>query len=377
MKTRTYLVLVLAALLALVGCNKERTVTGTMGERQVAGKVMPVGDIAGASPEGIEVRARGLGVVSTTDATGAFLLTGLPQDAIELTFSRSIDGIDADLVIDANIRSVTVELQSRKASTRKRGARSPQIQLEGPITAISDTSITVTDASRKVDITAAIVETTSIRKGNRALTPADLVVGDRVHVVASPNEDNTYNAIEIKLQNHQDDGVDDGDDDAPLKRELEGPVVSIDAASITVLDASTGEQTAVITAETLIRKGGTTLTVEDIEPGDRVHVRARVEDDLSLTAIEIKLQEGNHDDPDDDETLELEGSVVSISDTSITVLTSTGEQTAAITAETQIHNDEGPLTVADIEVGDQVEVEARVEADASLTALEIEVEDVV
>lgn len=289
MKIRSLLAVSVVSLLALAGCNKEQTVTGTMGERQITGKVVPVGDIGGASPEGIEVRAQGTGVRAVTDVTGAFILTGLPDDAISLRFSRDADGIDAELIVEPGVRAITVDLQARQASSRRRGARATKIELEGLITAISDTSITVMDASRKTDVTAAIVDSTRIRKGNRTLTPADLAVGDRVHVTASPNEDGTYNAIEIKLQDADDD-EEPGDDDEPFKRELEGPVIAIDAASITVMDASTGEQTAAITADTVIRKGKTSLTVEDIKPGDRVHVKAKIEGDGSLTALEIMLQ---------------------------------------------------------------------------------------
>lgn len=286
MKIRMQLVLGAVALLALAGCNNEKTVTGTMGERQLTGKVMPVGDIAGARPDGIEVRARGIGVTSVTDADGAFVLTGLPEQEIELSFTRSSDGIEAAFVVGADVRAVTIDLQSRSASSRHRPSRAPRIQIEGLITAISATSITVMDASRKVDVTCAIVETTRIRKGHRTLTTDDLLVDDRVHVTATPNADGSYNAVEIKLQ----EGEEPVEGEEPWKRELEGTVISIDAASITVLDASTGEQTAAINADTVIRKGGTTLTVEDIEPGDRVHVKAKIEEDESLTAFEIMLQ---------------------------------------------------------------------------------------
>lgn len=290
MRKGLILILAMVALVALAGCNRESTVSGTNGMRQVTGKVVPVGDLAGASPAGIEVRARGIGVTAVTDAAGQFALIGMPDESLELSFSRAEDGVDATLEVGAGVNSVVVDLQKSKASPRRHSARAPRIQLEGLITAISDTSITVMDASRKVDVTAAIVETTTIRKGNRTLLPADLAVGDRVHVTASPNGDGTYNAIEIKLQEDE-DGDDDGDDDdQPTKRELEGKVLAIDPASITVMDASTGEQTAAITADTVIRKGGTTLTTADIKIGDRVHVKAKIEDDDSLTALEIMVQ---------------------------------------------------------------------------------------
>jgi hypothetical protein len=286
MSSRIRLSVGLVALLAVAGCNGETTVTGTIGERQITGKVVPVGDLAGARPDGIDVRARGLGVTSTTDMSGAFVLTGLPEDEVELTFSRSSDGVEAGLQVGADVRSLTVDLESKRASVRRRGVRSPRIQLEGLVTEITGASITVMDASRHAEVTCAIVESTLLRKGNRALTVMDIIAGDRVHITATPNAGGAYDAVEIKLQ----EADEPGEDEDPWKRELEGIVIAIDASSITVSDASTGEQTAAITGDTVIRMGGTPLTVTDIDPGDRVHVKARIEDDGSLTAFEIMLQ---------------------------------------------------------------------------------------
>jgi len=287
MKARSLLIFGLVVILGLAACNGEKSITATNGMRQLTGKVVPVGDIEGASPQGIEVTVRGVGITAVTDATGSFALTGVPDGALELSFSRSSDGIGATLDVDAGVNALIVELQRGSANPRRRGARSPRIQIEGSITAVSDTSITVLDASRKIEVTSAIVATTTIRMGNRKLTPADLAIGNQVHVTASPNPDATYNAIEIKLQEGEGDG---SGDDQPAKRELEGPVTAISAASITVTDASSGEQTALINGDTVIRKGGTTLTTADIKVGDRVHVRAKVEADNSLTALEIMLQ---------------------------------------------------------------------------------------
>lgn len=287
MKSRLLLIPGIIVILGLVACNGEKSVTATNGMRQVTGKVVPVGDIEGSSPQGIEVRVRGVGISAVTDATGNFALTGVPDDSLELSFSRSSDRIDATLDVNAGVTGLIIELQRSSANPRRRGARSPRIQIEGPITAVSDDSISVRDASRKVEITCAIVATTTIRKGNRILIAGDLAVGDQVHVTASPNDDETWNAIEIKLQEGEDDG---GADDPPSKRELEGPVVAIAATSITLTDASSGEQTAAINGDTVIRKGGTVLTTADIKVGDRVHVRANVEADDSLTALEIMVQ---------------------------------------------------------------------------------------
>lgn len=285
MKIRLTMILAIVAALAAVGCQEAATITGSVGERQVVGTIVPVGDLTGSDPAGIQVRVRGEGIEATAAPDGSFVLMGLPDGELELQFLRTNDGIDATMLLGPGIEQVTVELEKREAHTRRRSARAPRIQLEGLITEITPDSITVLDASRKIEVTCTIDEDTAIRKGYRQLTTDDLAVGDRVHVRARPADDDTLIAEEIKLQEGEDD-----DEPKPTKKELEGVILEIAPDSITVMDASTGEQTAAITDETVIRKGKDKLTVNDLKAGDRVHVKARVEDDESLTAMEIKLQ---------------------------------------------------------------------------------------
>ena len=127
------------------------------GERTLSGQVMPVGDLAGASPAGINVTA--LGQVSftgaagrstladkgaVTDAAGRFAFTGLSGGNVQLAFSRQ-DGINASVTVSASAATVVVELQKKQATIR--GAGQSTRELEGLITAVSATSITVNDAS--------------------------------------------------------------------------------------------------------------------------------------------------------------------------------------------------------------------------------------
>lgn len=285
MKRNLTLIAMIVALTATFGCQETATITGSVGERQVVGTIVPTGDLTGSEPTGIRVKVRAQGIEAVSASDGSFVLTGLPDGALELQFLRESDGIDATLLLWPGVDEVTVELEKSRAHTRRRSARAPRIQLEGLITEITAESITVLDASRKMEVTCVIDEDTVIRKGYRELTTDDLAVDDRVHVRARPGEDDTLIAEEIKLQEGEDD-----DEPKPTKMELEGTILEIVPDSITVMDASTGVQTAAITDETVIRKGKDILTVDDLKVGDRVHVKARVEDDESLTAMEIKLQ---------------------------------------------------------------------------------------
>lgn|SRR5512140_1518799 len=294
---RALLVLVPAATLILVpllGCGGgENSLTGpTTGARALSGQVMPVGDLAGASPAGIGVTAVGqvavtgpagrsalVDKVTVTDAAGRFAFIGLSNGNVQLAFSRG-DGIGASVTVSASAATVVVDLQKKQATIRETGQSTRE--LEGLITAIADTSISVNDASSGPQ-TAAITATTVIRNGNATLTPADLKVGDRVHVKASVGADGTLTAFEIMLQN--------GDTTGGQTKELEGLVTAVSDTSITVMNASTARpETAAITKSTIIRKGNTTLTAKDLKVGDRVHVKTTANTDGTLTATEIMLQ---------------------------------------------------------------------------------------
>ena len=280
----------------LAGCRDgENSLTGpATGERALSGQVMTVGDLSGASPAGIAVTALGQAAVTgivgrsvlvdkvaVTDAAGRFTFMGLSSGNVQLAFSRE-DGISASVTVSASTAMVVVELQKKQATIRAAGQSTRE--LEGLITAISATSITMNDASSGPQ-TAAITPTTVIRKGNTTLTPADLKVGDRVHVKASVGADGLLTAYEIMLQN---DGTPGG---GGQTKELEGPITAVSDTSITVMNASTARpETAAITESTIIRKGNTRLTAKDLKVGDRVHVKTITNADDTLTATEIVLQ---------------------------------------------------------------------------------------
>ena len=122
----------------------------------------------------------------------------------------------------------------------------------------------------------------------------------------------------------------------------------------------------------MIRKGNTTFTPADLKAGDRVHVKASVGADGLLTAFEIMLQNGDTSG-DGGQTKELEGLITAVSDTSITVMNaSTAKpETAAITKSTIIRKGNTPLTAKDLKVGDRVHVKTTTNADGTLTATEI------
>jgi hypothetical protein len=262
-----------------------------MGALALTGQIVPTADLAGASPAGISVTCSGQ--VSVTDAAGRFAFASVSATSrqlsvmstgnVNLFFARG-DGINAVASVAAGTSDVVVYLQKTAASIVSTGQAKREI--EGLITAISATSITVNDASTGGPVKAAINAMTVIRKGNQTLSTTDLHVGDRVHVKATINADNSLTAFEIMLQQS---GSDNGDQGGQT-RELEGLITAVSSSSITVNNASTGGPvTAAITSSTVIRQGNRQLTTSDLHVNDRVHVKT-TGSGSSLTATEILLQ---------------------------------------------------------------------------------------
>ena len=290
MRRLSQLSLAVLVLLSL-GCQGrgETSVTGPPAlTRTLSGQVVPVDDLAGSSPANITVSAQGQ--IATTDAAGNFVFMSLSSQNVPLAFSRA-DGINAQSQVSGSASAVVVELSRTRAVLRSTGQSKREI--EGLVVEVSDASITVHDARTAGPVTAAMIATTVIRKGNRILTAADLEPEDRVHVKATVNSDGTLTAFEIMLQHEADEGDDSGDDgsdDGGQVKELEGLILEVSDASITVQNASTNRaETAAITEDTVIRKGNQQLLPADLEAGDRVHVKTTGPAD-ALVAREIILQ---------------------------------------------------------------------------------------
>jgi hypothetical protein len=172
-----------------------------------------------------------------------------------------------------------------------------------------------------------------------------ITVGDTVKVHARVGADGALTAREIEL-------ADEGAPDVPgVEVEFRGAVEAMGDEAWAI-----GGMTFRVTAATEIEAG--------LQLGDLVKVHARLQSDGSLWAREIEReQERDRDRDRDRDEVEFSGTVESMAADAWVV----GGQTVKITAQTEIKDA--------IEVGDFVRVHAHVEADGSLVAREIELED--
>ncbi len=283
MKRQSILALAAVAVFVLAGCygSERATLTGAYGSAVVTGEVVMT---EGVSPAGVEVSVSGTGMTVVLAADGRFSFAGVPEEA-ELVFQRASDGIHATLRLQSAGHVIVDLAQTSAKKGRRRAAGSKTYQFEGIIQNASATEIVV-DTSREPGVVIAITPQTVIRHGGTILTAADLVAGMRVHVKALKIGD-AFSATQIMVQN---DGDDDEEDDRPAVRQYEGTVVSASATTLVIFSSKKVEETFVLDAATVIRKGNTPVLATDIQPGWRVHVKASTGADGTKTAVLVIVQ---------------------------------------------------------------------------------------
>jgi len=147
--------------------------------------------------------------------------------------------------------------------------------------------------------------------------------------------------------------------------EIVGIVTQTSASSLTI-NTSKGDRVVHLTSATVVRLDGQPSSVSAIAVGDKVEAHTQTESDGTSTALVIEAE--SHP------ATELEGTVKSITATTLTVTTSTGDVATTLTADTRFFVNGKTATAADIHPGDHVEVEAQEQTDKTLNALVVRVE---
>lgn len=227
------------------------------------------------------------------------------------------------------------------------------IKIKGEVTALSTDSLTVHTPSG--DVKVAVTPDTIIRNDDQSVPLSSIHVGDLVEIEARQNPDNTFTAVRIEVdqENHL--------------RELEGKIEKISADSITI-----GGIVVKVDSHTTIRGENGPIPFTQLKVGDEVQVKAQRNADGTLLALDIKLE----DEDGEEDTVEVQGVVTDVTTTSLTVKPEEGQPvTVTITADTVVMKDDQAATVADIKVGQKVEIKATRKPDSTLVATLIKIDD--
>lgn len=217
-------------------------------------------------------------------------------------------------------------------------------QGEGVITAVSATSITLSSkhGSRS---TFSIDASTTVTKAGGVATLADLVVGERVHVVPSATSATSAASIAIVPSEQRGPG-----------EEVEGVVTAVSSSSITVQGRHGTSSTFSIDATTSVMAGRVTGAISELAVGERVGIEPSSTASTLASLIRIDLAH-------------VAGQVVSVTGNTIVVSNRDGfNQTIVVGPSTTYAKAGATAALSDVTTGSYIFAEGLV--DVNKTSLD-------
>lgn len=222
-------------------------------------------------------------------------------------------------------------------------------KVKGMIAAVDTAASTVTITPRKggADVTLNVDANTVIKRKGPA-TLADLQVGDKIEAKYDPA---TMLALKIE---------------AEFKlAKVKGTIAAVDAAAgtLTITPKKGGaDVTLNVDASTYIKRNGQPATLADLVVGDRVEAKYN-----AATMLAVKISASN--------LLEIKGTIAAVDAAAgtltVTPMDGSPDVTFTVDANTRIERFDAPATLADLLVGDPVEVKYD---PATMLAFKVEVE---
>lgn len=308
------------------------------------------GTIKGAS--NLRASIPGTSLKSATDAAGNFALVNVPLTAQALLITGN--GVNVTLPIAAlasgEDRHMAVSVSGNSAWEQH---ELESDDLVGAVSAIVAPNLTV--AGKTISTTSA----TLFFQGGAAVTLDALAVGQIVEVEGVPQADGSILARKITIEG-QDGANDDrgGDDDGGREPRLEGTLTAISGTTLTVNGVS-----VTTSAATVFEAGDESrISLSNLAVGQRVEVRGTPQPDGSFTASKVEIDA----DENGAEGQRLTGAVTAVDAVagSVTI----GTTAVLVNAGTRF---EGIASLAQVNVGDLLDIEAAAAADGTLTATEI------
>ncbi len=167
--------------------------------------------------------------------------------------------------------------------TGAEGVAGGQRPLFGKITAIKGTAIEIAGRDGQA-VTVNLTPQTDFRKDREPAKVSDFKVGDMVMVRGEENADHTVTAKIISGRTGGASGPGGRAGMAPMgtlgKDYVAGEVKAINAPKITVLRTDNVTQVIELNEETSLRKGRDSITMADIQVGDHLMARGKLESDV-------------------------------------------------------------------------------------------------
>lgn len=301
------------------------------------------------APASLRVGVAGTSLSSATDSRGSFMLLGVPAGAASLQFSGS--GVNATLPIGVLVAGEHRRLVvSVSGSDAHEDAEQGETRFDGIVESIVSPSLTV--SGRKVTTTSM----TQFKNEGATITLADIHIGDRVEVEGTPQADQSVLARSITIEQVENEG-DEAMEDGHADLEFEGTLTAIAGSKLTVDGI-----TVTVSASTVIESDDAKVGPSALAVGQRLKVEGVPQADKSVAATEIHILA-----PDAPDDVDVTGSIAAIDIVARTL--TVGKSTVHVDANTKF--DDELKSLADLKVGDLVDIEASRAADGTLLAREI------
>jgi hypothetical protein len=338
---------------ASAGATLQGTVVGG-----VAGASAGLGSVHALSTKaGIQVSVTGTALVTMTDSSGKFVLTGVPAGPVELRFEGA--GVNARLTVSGltpgQTLTITVNVNGGQATLVPEGDEGG-VDFKGPIQSIDVGAGSLMVGGRKVTTNA----DTRIMSGDETrVSLSTLKVGATVEVQGTTQADMSVLAKTIQLEENQ------GGDKSEV--DLKGSIQSIDlGAGSFMVD---GRKVTTNADTKIVGKDDSHISFSALKVGATVHVHGTTQPDMSVLAKTIQLQESQGDDGGE---VELKGKIQSINTAAGTLVVA--GKTVATDSSTRIKRGDTSLTLKDLKVNDSVEVQGTSRADGTILAKHINLE---
>ena len=280
--------IVVSAVLGLVSCGGSdrsptspaaATLQGTVIEGSSANSLRALR--GGLGLGGVTVRVSGTDKSTMTDGSGNFTLTGLTVGTITLEFDRTdIHARGQVTLATGGINTTTISIVGTRAVASGIGHAGEEI--EGLVQAIDSGAGTLTVLDQRLGAALVHVDgNTIVRNGDAAIPLSQIQVGMRVHVKALQQDDGSFLATEVLLQNQNVGGM----------REVSGTVSSVDTgAGSFVMDTGGTSVTIQTDSSTHYQKRGGPGSFADVVQGAAVDVKGVLRSDGTILARQIRVE---------------------------------------------------------------------------------------
>jgi hypothetical protein len=306
------------------------------GQGKISGEAGSIEGTVAGSGQALTVEVPGTSNSTTIDATGAFVLTDVPAGTGELRVSGGSDDatVHFEPLVGSEHRSMSMTVAGRSGQVDDSRTSTA---FAGQVTAVDPPDLTVAGRTVKTDAN------TKIMRGDATIGADGIKVGEMAAVEGALQADKSVLATRIR--------VGAKDERPPAFTAFLGDLNKIDGDHLTV-----GILPVLLSSATAIFRGDAQVDASALQVGQKLLVMGIVDANQGILAARIRIL------VPDDGTRHFQGKLTAIGEHSITL---NEKATIAVDGNTVFGGAGDPHSLADLHVGDLLDIEVVKASDGS------------